>query len=139
MNGTTSSSDRVYLGASTYYRDNGSKWAKRARLDQDIRPLTILFTNRAFTNKGLEAKADKQLHRIEITDTASFDSEYETAQGVSNANLTLVFWTDDQGIPVAYNLSGTFVMVVKGLSENFEINEDWSIVKTSGVTISAPI
>jgi hypothetical protein len=139
LNGKTSPSDRINLGQTHYARDNGGPWTSRPRNDNDTRTVTILFTNREFADKGMETKGGRQVHRIDVSDSAAFNADYNSAQGTANAAMSLVFWTDDGGVPVAYQLSGTFGVVVSGVSESFTIDEQWSFVKTSGITIKAPV
>jgi hypothetical protein len=138
MNGKTSTSDRINLAQTSYSRSNGGAWSSRARVDADSRPIAIVFTGREFSVGGVETKNGQSVHRIEVTDSSAFNSDYDSAQGAASASMTLVFWADDAGTPAAYELSGTFGAVVNGVSESLAIDEQWTFVKTSGVTIKAP-
>jgi hypothetical protein len=137
--GMTTSYDRVALGTTVYYRNNGSAWATQNRPDQYMLVITLLWENRVFVDKGLEKKNGRQLHRIEATDTAALSADYKKSQAAADADMTLVYWTDNNGMPVFFNLSGTYTQVVKGASTGMFIDEDWTVTKTSGVKIAAPI
>jgi hypothetical protein len=138
-NGYVTSYDRVALGTTVYYRNNGSAWATENRPEQYMLVITLLWENRVFVDRGLEKKNGRQLHRIEATDTAALSADYQKSQAAADADMTLVYWTDNNGAPVFFNVSGTYTQVVKGVSTGMLIDEDWTVTKTSGVTITAPI
>jgi hypothetical protein len=138
MLGTKMSSSEVTIGDTVYYQSGSSPWATMRRSTDYLLPITLHWENRVFAEKGLEKKNGRQLHRIEATDTAALISDYQKATGFSNVKMTLVYWADNNGLPVFFNLSGSYTAVVKGVMENVQMTEASTVVKTSGVTVTAP-
>jgi hypothetical protein len=133
------SADGVVLGDAAYTRENLGDWVKSGRNQNDIKTITMYFAGRTFTDKGVETKNKKPLHRIEVTDGIAFNADYARYNGVTDTHMALVYWVDDTGLPVMFNLSGNYSMTYQGLLESIQIEGDWTITKTSGVTITAPI
>jgi hypothetical protein len=136
--GLSSSNSQVSIGDTVYYQTDGSTWATMKRPSDFLLPITLHWENRVFIDKGVEKKSGRQLHRLEATDATELIADYQKATGFSNVKLALVYWADNNGMPVYFNLSGSYTAVVKGVTENVQMTEAATVVKTSGVTVSAP-
>ena len=90
------------------------------------------------TDKGLELKNGVQRHRLESQDTVALANAL--ASGTSfGYQLSLVFWTADDGTLAAIEVSGTYHDTMEENPVTVTIDQNWTITSTTGVTITAPI
>jgi hypothetical protein len=92
-----------------------------------------------FLDDGLESKNGLQLHRLDIADPVAYSTAMvKASSGVTAAELTYTVWVDDNGVPAAINLGGTVTGKISGVSTTTKIADDFRVIATSGVTITAP-
>jgi hypothetical protein len=138
--GVTKTEDQVMLGKTTYARENGGKWTKRARVPGDTAGNPeMLSPTQAMNDAGLEAKNGVQLHRIEASDTTAFAAALQAGGTGTLYKVTLVFWVADDGTPAAIQVAGTYQDTVNEAPVTVTFDQQWTITATSGVTITAPI
>jgi hypothetical protein len=138
VGGTHTSSSQVTIGDTVYYRTGSLPWATMRRSTDYLLPITLHWENRVFVDKGVEKMSGRQLHRIEATDAAELSADYQKASGFSNVKMALVYWADNNGLPVIFDLSGSYTTVVNGVTENVKMNEASTVVKTKDVVIESP-
>lgn len=137
--GVSSTEDQVMLGSVTYTRDSGAKWTKRNRVAGDTGgSAEMLSPTQPLIDRGLETKNGVQLHRLEAAETTTLDKAL--AGGTRTAyQVSLVFWTADNGTPAAMEVSGSYQDIVSETPVTVTIDQNWTITATTGVTITAPI
>lgn len=142
VNGAVSTYDYVYLGNAQYESKNGAAWAKSARPANDEGSDKLMFSpTMAFVDKGVESKNGVQLHRLEVADPAAFSKAMvqTSTSGSTAAQLTYTIWVGDDGLPAAFELAGWEEEPLNGVSVRVTADEQFRVVTTSGVTITAPI
>jgi hypothetical protein len=92
-----------------------------------------------FLDGGLETKNGLQLHRLDIADPVAYSAAMVKSSGETGAQLTYTVWVDDNGVPAAIHLEGTVTVKVSGVSTTTTLADDFRVIATSGVTITAPI
>jgi hypothetical protein len=137
--GVSTTEDQVMLGSVTYTRDDGAKWTKRNRVAGDTGgSAEMLSPTQPLIDKGLETKNGVQLHRLEAADTTDLDKAL--AGGTRTGyQVSLVFWTTDNGTTAAIEVSGSYQDIVSETPVTVTIDQNWTITATTGVTITAPI
>jgi hypothetical protein len=138
--GAVKTVDQVSLGTSTYSRESGGKWSKRARVAADTAgSAEMLSATQGLNDAGIDTKNGEQLHRIEAVDTRAYAAALQTGSTRSNYDLTLVFWVADDGTPIAIDVAGTYQDVVGEARVTVTVDQQWTITATTGVNIAAPI
>lgn len=131
--------DKVYAGSYTYQRINDGPWVKKPRQHSDIVSWGMLFSSsRLFVDTGVETKNGSALHRLEVADPNAFSAELDTLGTITDAHVTLVFWTKDDGTPAAFRMEGTWDQPVNGAPAHVTSAQEVSFTKLSGVTITTP-
>jgi hypothetical protein len=137
--GVSSTEDQVVLGSITYIRENGGKWTKRSRLAADTGGSEQMFSaTQPMTDKGLELKNGVQRHRLESQDTVPLANALSSGTSF-DYQLSLVFWTADDGTLAAIEVSGTYHDIMQETPVTVTVDQNWTITSTTGVTITAPI
>jgi hypothetical protein len=138
--GSVATDDTIAIGSSKYERINGGAWAKSSRSATDSASDRLMFAPKAvFLDDGLESKNGLQLHRLDIADPVAYSTAMvKASSGVTAAELTYTVWVDDNGVPAAINLGGTVTGKISGVSTTTKIADDFRVIATSGVTITAP-
>jgi hypothetical protein len=139
--GTVNTDDTIAVGSSKYERINGGAWAKSARAATDSASDRLTFAPKAlFLDDGVEAKNGLQLHRLDIADPVAFSTAMvKVSSGATAAQFVYTVWVDDNGVPAAIHVEGTITGKVAGVSASTTLIEDFRVIATSGVTITAPI
>jgi hypothetical protein len=139
--GTVNTDDTIAIGSSKYERINGGAWAKSPRPATDSASDRLIFAPKAlFLDDGVESKNGLQLHRLDIADPVAYSTAMAKASsGATAAQLTYTVWVDDNGVPAAIHLEGTVTAKVAGVATKTTLVDDFRVIATSGVTISAPI
>lgn len=132
---STSTTDTITVGDSTYTRSDNGSWTKEARSDTDI---TTILAAVAIADKGVETHNGQQLHRLDST--KAFDPKliFSTSSGLTDAKVTLTFWAKDDGTPAGMMIAGTYTQDVNGTPAAVTISLDFNFTSLSGVTIEAP-
>jgi hypothetical protein len=141
-NGKVDTYDYVYVGSAQYESIDGAAWAKSVRPASDIASDKLMFTpGVAFVDKGVETKNGQQLHRLEIADPAAFSKALvqDSTSGTTDAQVTYTVWVTEAGTPADFLLAGWVQAPVNGISTKATMTEEFRVVATSGVTITAPI
>lgn len=141
VNGTVTTFDYVHIGSFTYESKNGAAWTKSARSDADIASDKLQFApSMLFVDMGVETKNGAQLHRLEVADPTAFSKALlKTTSGGTDAQVTYTAWVQDDGTPAAFRVEGWVVEPVSGVSTKITVVEEFRLIATSGVTITAPI
>jgi hypothetical protein len=94
-----------------------------------------------FLDNGLESENGLQLHRLDVADPVAYSTALLKAStsGATAAQLTYTVWVDDNGVPAAIHVEGTQTLKIAGVATKTTLVQDFRVVATSGVTISAPI
>ena len=136
----TKTKDEVMLGKTTYTRENGGAWTKRARVPGDTAGTPeMLWPTQAMNDAGLETRNGVQLHRIEASDTTALAAALQGSGTGTQSKVTLVFWVTDEGTPAAFQVAGTYQDTVNEAPVTVTFDQQWTITATTGVTITAPI
>lgn len=142
VNGAVNTYDYVYLGNAKYECKDGAAWTKSVRPATDIASDKLTFApSMAFVDKGVETKNGVLLHRLEVADPAAFSKAVvqTSTSGATDAQMTYTVWVGDDGLPAAIELAGWEDGLMQGVSVRVTADEQFRIVATSGVTITAPI
>ncbi|HEX7491607.1 MAG TPA: hypothetical protein VF337_07865 [Candidatus Limnocylindrales bacterium] len=138
--GTVKTDDTISIGSSKWERTNGGAWAKSARPATDSASDRLIFAPAAlFLDDGVETKNGLQLHRLDIADPVAFSAAMvKASSGATAAQLTYTVWVDDNGVPAAIHMEGTVTGTNSGVSTNTTLVDDFRVIATSGVSITAP-
>jgi hypothetical protein len=141
VNGAVTTFEYVHIGSVTYESKNGAAWTKSARSDADIASDKLLFApSMLFADMGVETKNGAQLHRLDVADPAAFSKALlKTSNGGTDAQVTYTAWVQDDGTPAAFRVEGWVVEPVSGVSTKITVAQEFRVIATSGVTITAPI
>ena len=138
-NGTTVADDTVYAGSFAYERINGGPWIKKPRKSSDTAMWRILLSpSRMFVETGVETRNGSELHRLEVADPAALGAEFDGVGTLTDAHVTAVFWTKDDGTPVVLRMEGTWTQPVSGITAKVTTVQEFTITRLSGVTIATP-
>ena len=133
---STSETDTITVGDSTYTRSDGGTWTKTARgSETDIK---TVVSQVGLTDKGVESHFGQQLHRLESTKPVPDSFIFGDTTGISDTNMTLTFWAKDDGTPAGMTMAGTYTQDMSGTSGAVTISMEVSFDTLSGVDISAP-
>lgn len=141
-NGKVDTYDYVYVGTAQYESKDGAAWVKSVRPASDIASDKLMFAPVvAFVDKGVETKNGRQLHRLEVADPAAFSKAMVQAStsGTTDAQVTYTVWVAEDGTPADFLLAGWVQAPVNGVSTKATMTEEFRVIATSGVTITAPI
>jgi hypothetical protein len=138
--GKTIADDTVYAGSYAYERSNGGPWIRKPRKASDDNAESGVFfsPSRLFVDAGVETKDGAALHRLEVADPDALGAELDAIGIVSNAHVTLTFWTKDDGTPVVFRVEGTWDEPVDGVQAHVTTAQEFVLTKLSGVTITPP-
>jgi hypothetical protein len=142
MDGAVATDDTIALGAWKYESVNSAAWTKKARPASDIASDRLIFAPVAlFFDRGVETKNGLQLHRLDIADPVAYSKALlkTSTSGATEAQYTYSVWVNDDGVPAAIRLQGWSLAPIKGESTKETDDNQFRIIATSGVTISAPI
>jgi hypothetical protein len=128
--------DSVDVGGFTYTRTDGGAWSKAAKTSDTT--ITSVISQVGLADKGVESRFNQQLHRLESTKLVPISLMFTDTTGVTNPNLTLTFWTKDDGTPAGMTMAATFTQVSSDSSGDVTMSLDVSFDSMSGVTIEAP-
>jgi hypothetical protein len=137
--GGTYTQDTITIGDSTYSRTNDSSWTKGAKSDSSLADLFRIGMK--IEDKGVETKFGQQLHRVEPTNLLDLDLAsigVGTSTGVSNMEITLVFWVKNDGTPAGVTQGSTYDQDNSGTATHVTMTMDVVFTNLSGVTIEAP-
>ena len=138
-NGASSEDDTVYSGSFTYERINTGPWVKKPRKASDSADMKIFLSpKRLFVDTGVETKNGSALHRLEVADPVALGAEVDAVGTVTDAHVSLVFWTKADGTPVVFRMDGTWTQSIGGATASVTTSEEFVLTKLSGVTITAP-
>ena len=140
-NGTVTAYEVVDVGSASYSRENGGTWKKSAREATDAQSDRLLFApTLAFVDKGVEEKNGAQLHRLEVMDPGSFSKALlRVFPDLTDAQETMTVWVGNDGVPAAYRINGWVQRPDNGVSTRVTDIQEYRVISTSGVTITAPI
>jgi hypothetical protein len=133
---SASTTDTITVGDSTYTRTDNGTWTKAARSDSDI---TTILAAVAIADKGVETHNGQQLHRLDST--KPFDPKLlfsSSTSGLTDVNVTLTFWAQDDGTPAGMMIAGTYTQDVSGTPGAVTLSLDFNFTSLSGVTVEAP-
>jgi hypothetical protein len=137
--GSTVPSDSVYAGAFAYERVNGGPWVKKPRKPSDTADWRIFLSpTRLLVDSRVETKNGAALHRLEVADPAALNAEVDAIGTVTDANVTLIFWTKADGTPVVMRMEATWSQDVGGVPAKVATSEEFVFTKLAGVSIAAP-
>jgi len=141
--GASRKSEVVLLGSDVYERSNDGAWSKRTRESGLTCEEMGLLMQTNLVDKGKETKNGQPAHRLEVADPVQFSSGIEKLEtGVTGQTLTQVtmsVWVKDDGTPIAVKFGGSHSQPNNGVPTQVTYTYDYTITKTSGVTISPPI
>ena len=120
---------------------NGQAWTKSARSATSTAFYKLLFApTLLMVDKGVETKNGAQLHRLEVADPVAFSKALVKAStDATDAQATYTVWVGDDGTPAAIKVEGWEDGTIEGAKIRATVVEEFRIIATSGVTISAPI
>jgi hypothetical protein len=128
--------DSIDVGGFTYTRTDGGTWTKTAKTSTTT--ITSVIAQVGLADKGVESHFNQQLHRLESTKTVPASLMFADTTGVTDANLTLVFWAKDDGTPAGMEYAATYTQTSGDTSGQVTMTLDISFDSLSGVTIVAP-
>jgi hypothetical protein len=128
--------DSVDVGGFSYARTDGGAWSKTAKKSDTT--ITSVISQVGLVDKGVESHFNQQLHRLESTKPVPASLMFSDTTGVTNPNLTLTFWTKDDGTPAGMTMAATFTQVSSDSTGDVTMSLDVSFDSLSGVTIEAP-
>ena len=142
LDGKVVTDDTISVGDFTYESVDSQAWAKSARAAADIASDHLIFAPVAiFIDRGVETKNGLQLHRLEIADTAAYSKALLklTTSGATDGQYGYTVWVDDNGVPAAIKMSGWIQTPINGVSTKLTLTNEFRVIATTGVSISAPI
>lgn len=141
VSGAVTTIGEVAIGSADYQSVNGAAWTKSVRSANDAANSRLTFAPVAlFVDKGVETENSRQLHRLDIADPVAYSKAMVKAtDGATGCQVTYSVWVDDNGVPQAIKLSGWVQEPVRGVSTKITEDEEFRVIATSGVTITAPI
>jgi hypothetical protein len=128
--------DSVDVGGFSYARTDGGAWSKTAKKSDTT--ITSVISQVGLVDKGVESHFNQQLHRLESTKPVPASLMFSDTTGVTNPNLTLTFWTKDDGTPAGMTMAATFTQVSSDSTGDVTMSLDVSFNSLSGVTVEAP-
>lgn len=142
QDGAVITDDVIALGGFKYESINGAAWTKTARTASDAASDRLIFAPAAlFLDSGVETKNGLPLHRLDIADPVAFSTALvkTSTSGLTGAQATYTTWVDDAGVPAAIRVEGVFQGPIGSTSTSVTIVQEFRIIATSGVSITAPI
>jgi hypothetical protein len=136
--GKATTQNTVLSGDYFYSRVDNGNWTKAARDSSAICSLSVVMDPAlAFFDKGVETKNGAQLHRLEVADQVRLGKNMD-ALGRTNNKATLIFWTQDDGMPAAFQVSGSYDAALNSVPVHVIHTSDGAFTKTSGISVTAP-
>jgi hypothetical protein len=133
--GSTTTSDEVSVGDSTYSRTDGGAWTKKARSSTGLY-LAAIATG-GVTDKGIETHNGQRLHHLDPVNPPDAKSLLNNPN-MTAGTIAVVLWAKDDGTPAGFTISGSWSEEVDGEPAQSTISLDYSFEALSGVTIVAP-
>jgi hypothetical protein len=140
--GAVETDDTIALDGFSYESIDSQPWTKTDRPAADLANDRLLFAPVAiFIDGGVETKNGLRLHRLDIADPVAFSKAAlkVSTGGATDAQFTYTVWVDDNGVPADIKLDGWVQEPINGVSTKVTTSEEFRIIATSGVSISAPI
>jgi hypothetical protein len=138
----TSTQDAIIAGEFVYERTGKAPWTKDARSNNQTCEQVGLVRYSGLVDKGIETKAGKSVHRLEVADPIQFGSYYEKfstrTTGQTLTQVTMSIWVKEDGLPVAIRLSGSHNQAINGTATHVTYVDDYTVTKTTGATIAPP-
>jgi len=141
INGTVNTYDYINVGDTMYESKNSGAWAKSAMPASARAWARLIYApTMMFVDQGVETKNGAQLHRLEVADAVAFSGTViQTTQGATAAVMNYTVWVADDGTPVDFKVDGWVQTTLSGVSTKSTMVQEFRIIATSGVTITAPI
>jgi hypothetical protein len=134
---STTTRESISVGDWSYSRDDGGDWTKEARSNDD-EDLGSVIKTVTVTDEGVESHYGRQLHRLESAEPLDPEVFFSDTSDVSDADLTLTFWAEDDGTPAGLTVEGTYKQDQSGTLVDVTLTLDYQFESLSGVTIEAP-
>ncbi len=141
VSGAVTTFDYVNLGNATYTSKNGGPWTKSARSASSVASDQVWFApTMQLVDNGIETKNGAQLHRLEFADPAAFNKAMlKSSSTATDAQVAYVVWVQEDGTPAVIEMDGWLEGPVNGVSTRLTIAQEFRVIATSGVTITAPV
>ncbi len=122
--GVATTVETVQVAGSRYSRTGAGPWLPATLKDAASLGDELLRAGEApFTDVGVQTRDGREVHRLEPTSNTSFDvaALLSSASGVAGMQASLVFFADDDGLPIAAEIEATWTQTVGESTVNAEM------------------
>lgn len=132
----------VMLGSALYKSQDAVIWTKIARptdISGTCARLDAIVAPWSWQDVGVELRMGKRAHRLEVTDSADLLAAVKgTHTEYTNVQVDLVYWIDDNGLPIRALETLSFYQTVNHLVERISDARELTFDTFSGVSVTAP-